>query len=509
MILPLQLILQPVNLTTTKDGSSNGQGNIVITGNNGYYSENGTVTSGDTSSNHKATINIDKYANVTMKAARNSSNIISNAPITKVNIDDPDSVVLINHGGQAYTAIGNSSVIEVTTTSARVTTTNINTGSTSSPVLNSNVTYYQNDSEVGTGDKTDVLNSIANSDTTKVTYTGKTQIEASESASTSTEVINSQSNSIAQSLSEANSINASMNSHNSALTSHSDSVLNSESENQSISTSLATSENASASLKNSENNSALTSKSIAESENASTNSNNSIQNSQNESALNSRSAVQSVAGSQSTSAANSALNSRSVAESTAASENTSANASESVNDSGLQSQSIVDSGNQSISGSTSITSEGSLSGSTSVADSVDKLLPALDIVLTHNVYIYQNDGITTLKENGKNIVLKLGKTIHAMNNGQIFTFNGKKFYQIGENEYVKVNNTLKRKVLIHNAFVYTKSGKAIKKGHKHIVLKKKSTILALDNDKIVTIKGKKFYRIGNNKYVKVANVKKD
>ena len=139
----------------------------------------------------------------------------------------------------------------------------------------------------------------------------------------------------------------------------------------------------------------------------------------------------------------------------------------------------------------------------------DKLLPALDIVLTHNVYIYQNDGITTLKENGKNIVLKLGKTIHAMNNGQIFTFNGKKFYQIGENEYVKVNNTLKRKVLIHNAFVYTKSGKAIKKGHKHIVLKKKSTILALDNDKIVTIKGKKFYRIGNNKYVKVANVKKD
>ena len=139
----------------------------------------------------------------------------------------------------------------------------------------------------------------------------------------------------------------------------------------------------------------------------------------------------------------------------------------------------------------------------------DKLLPALDIVLTHNAYIYQNDGITTLKENGKNIVLKLGKTIHAMNNGQIFTFNGKKFYQIGENEYVKVNNTLKRKVLIHNAFVYTKSGKAIKKGHKHIVLKKKSTILALDNDKIVTIKGKKFYRIGNNKYVKVANVKKD
>ena len=108
----------------------------------------------------------------------------------------------------------------------------------------------------------------------------------------------------------------------------------------------------------------MNSRSVAESTAASENA--SVKTSE----LNSTSAAQGVAGSQSTSAANSALNSRSVTESTAASENTSANASESVNDSGLQSQSIVDSGNQSISGSTSITSEGSLSGSTPVADSV-------------------------------------------------------------------------------------------------------------------------------------------
>ncbi len=596
-----------VNLTTTKNGSSNGQGNIVITGGSShYYSKDHTITSGDGNKNHTAEITIDKGANVTMSAARNSSNIISNARITIVNINDPDSVTLMNHGGQAYTAIGNNSNIEVTTTDARVTTTNINTGSTSSSVLNYNLTNYQSDSVVGTGDNTNVLNSIANSNTTKVTYIGKTQIEASESASTSTEVINSQSNSIAQSLSEANSINASMNSHNSALTSHSDSVLNSESENQSISTSLATSENASASLKNSENNSALTSKSIAESENASTNSNNSIQNSQNESALNSRSAVQSVAGSQSTSAANSALNSRStaqsvagsqstsaansalnsrsavqsvagsqstsaansalnsrsvaestaasenasenasvktselkstsavqsvagsqstsaansalnsrsVAESTAASENTSANASESVNDSGLQSQSIVDSGNQSISGSTSITSEGSLSGSTPVADSVsstnngdtDKLLPALDIVLTHNAYIYQNDGITTLKENGKNIVLKFGKTIHAMNNGQIFTFNGKKFYRIGDNQYVKVSDTISYYYLVHNSFLYNKHGKTIKRNGKRILVRK-GVRLEANKVKVVKINGKKFYKVGKSTYIKFRNAK--
>ena len=659
-----------VNLTT-KNGSSNGQGNIVITGNSRYlyYSGNGTVTSGDTSLNHTATINIDQDANVKMSAAENSSNIISNAKTTTVNIYDPDSVVLMNHGGQAYTTIGNGS-INVSTTNAKVTTTNINNNSISSSVLDSNVTKYQSDHKVDPGDTTPankkVLDSIANSNITNVTYIGKTKIEASESASTSAEVINSQSNSIAQSLSEANSINASMNSHNSALTSHSDSVLNSESENQSISTSLATSENASASLKNSENNSALTSKSIAESENASTNSNNSIQNSQNESALNSRSAVQSVAGSQSTSAANSALNSRSVAESTAASENasantsankstsladsvnasvktselkstsaaqsvagsqstsaansalnsrsvaestaasenasanqsesvvqstnasitdsenastslqnseaasankstsiansettssslansinnsenmsqsladsakesenlsdslqnsvgrsrntslsiaasenTSANASESVNDSGLQSQSIVDSGNQSISGSTSITSEGSLSGSTSVADSVDKLLPALDIVLTHNAYIYQNDGITTLKENGKNIVLKFGKTIHAMNNGQIFTFNGKKFYRIGDNQYVKVSNTISYYYLVHNSFLYNKHGKTIKRNGKRILVRK-GVRLEANKVKVVKINGKKFYKVGKSTYIKFRNAK--
>lgn len=124
-----------------------------------------------------------------MSAARNSSNIISNAQTTKVNINDPNSVVLMNHGGQAYTAIGTytdgSSIkpcsINVSTQNARVTTTNINTDSTSSSVLNSNVTNYQSNGEVDTGDttadNTKVVNSIANSDTTKVTYNGKPRLK--------------------------------------------------------------------------------------------------------------------------------------------------------------------------------------------------------------------------------------------------------------------------------------------------------------------------------------------
>ena len=453
-----------VNLTTTKKGSSNGQGNIVITGNNGYYSGNGTVTSGDTSLNHTATINIDQDANVTMLAAEKSSNIFSNALITNVNINDPDSVVLMNHGGQAYTTIGNGS-INVSTNNAKVTTTNINNDSISSSVLDSNVTKYQSNGKVDPGDttadNTNVLKSIADSKITNVTYIGKTKTEASELASTSLK--NSEDQSANQSESVVQSTNAS----------------------------ITDSENASTSLQNSEAASANKSTSLADSVNASVKT----------SELNSTSAAQSVAGSQSTSAANSALNSRSVAESTAASENTSANASESVNDSGLQSQSIVDSGSQSISGSTSITSEGSLSGSTSVADSVDKLLPALDIVLTHNAYIYQNDGITTLKENGKNIVLKFGKTIHAMNNGQIFTFNGKKFYRIGDNQYVKVSNTISYYYLVQNSFLYNKHGKTIKRNGKRILVRKGVRFEA-NKVKVVKINGKKFYKVGKSTYIK-------
>ncbi|MGE9917464.1 hypothetical protein ACQQ96_08840, partial [Lactobacillus johnsonii] len=163
-----------VKLTTTQNGSSNGQGNIVI--------------KGDTSLNHTATINIDKDAKVTMSAARNSSNIISNAQITTVNINDPDSVVLMNHGGQAYTAIGTytdgSSIkpcsINVSTNNAKVTITNTNNDSISSSVLDSNVTKYQSDHKVDPGDTTPankkVLDSIANSNITNVTYIGKTKI---------------------------------------------------------------------------------------------------------------------------------------------------------------------------------------------------------------------------------------------------------------------------------------------------------------------------------------------
>ena len=68
------------------------------------------------------------------------------------------------------------------------------------------------------------------------------------------------------------------------------------------------------------------------------------------------------------------------------------------------------------------------------------------------------------------------------------------------------SSEFKRIRLTHNAYVYTKALKVVKyKNHKNIVLKKGHYIKAWNKGKIVTIKGKKFYQIGKNRFVKVAN----
>lgn len=65
---------------------------------------------------------------------------------------------------------------------------------------------------------------------------------------------------------------------------------------------------------------------------------------------------------------------------------------------------------------------------------------------------------------------------------------------------------IKNLVYIHNAFVYDKNGKLVlaKDGYRLKALHTKAKIL--DNGKVYTIKGKKYYRVGKNRFVKVANV---
>ena len=65
-------------------------------------------------------------------------------------------------------------------------------------------------------------------------------------------------------------------------------------------------------------------------------------------------------------------------------------------------------------------------------------------------------------------------------------------------------NTPSEVRLTHNAFVYNRQGKLVRKGL-HIKLIKRGK--SIKNAKIVTIKGKKYYQIGKNQFIKVANTK--
>lgn len=122
------------------------------------------------------------------------------------------------------------------------------------------------------------------------------------------------------------------------------------------------------------------------------------------------------------------------------------------------------------------------------------------IKLTHNAFIYGKNGRRI-----KRRLLRKGSFIKA---GKVVVIKHKKYYQIGKNEFVKLANTLSRTKtfkLRHNAFIYTRRGKAIRHGHKHLLLRKGRKIKALRGGKTITIHGKKFVMIAKGRYVKLAN----
>lgn len=65
--------------------------------------------------------------------------------------------------------------------------------------------------------------------------------------------------------------------------------------------------------------------------------------------------------------------------------------------------------------------------------------------------------------------------------------------------------------LIHNAYVYSKSGHLATRKGKHVLLRKKRQryILALHKGKVFTIRGKRYYQIAKNEFVKIANTAKN
>lgn len=129
----------------------------------------------------------------------------------------------------------------------------------------------------------------------------------------------------------------------------------------------------------------------------------------------------------------------------------------------------------------------------------------LKLILTHNAYIYNKDYQITYKDN-KRVVLKKGTQIIALDNGKKYLIKGKEFYRIGDNQYVKVSNTISYYYLVHNSFLYNKHGKTIKRNGKRILVRK-GVRLEANRVKVVKINGKKFYKVGKSTYIKFRNAK--
>lgn len=117
--------------------------------------------------------------------------------------------------------------------------------------------------------------------------------------------------------------------------------------------------------------------------------------------------------------------------------------------------------------------------------------------LERNAYIYNSQGHRTKKN-----VWKHGKKVLVLGTK---TIKGKKYARIGRNQYIRLMNFKKYNtsskptaLLKHNAYVFDENGRRIK-------------VASLKKNKIVTIlgtryiKGKKYYQIAKNRFIKAAN----
>ena len=115
-------------------------------------------------------------------------------------------------------------------------------------------------------------------------------------------------------------------------------------------------------------------------------------------------------------------------------------------------------------------------------------------VVTHNAYIFNQSGVRVSGE------FYVGDSITTYGTKYI---NGKKFYDLGNDRFVKANNVtgINRK-LKHNAYIYTKKNNKVKRfGRK--VLKKNRKVRTYGG--AVKMHNKWYYIIGKNQFVKKAN----
>ena len=126
---------------------------------------------------------------------------------------------------------------------------------------------------------------------------------------------------------------------------------------------------------------------------------------------------------------------------------------------------------------------------------VKKAKKGVKRVVTHNAYIFNQKGKRVKAE------YFVGKTITTYGTK---TINGKKFYALGKNRFVKANNVtgINRK-LKHNAFIYTKKANNKVKRYGRDVLKKNKSVRTYGG--AIKMHNKLYYIVGKNQFVKKAN----
>lgn len=150
------------------------------------------------------------------------------------------------------------------------------------------------------------------------------------------------------------------------------------------------------------------------------------------------------------------------------------------------------------------TSSDQTTNNSSVSTKVTK--PAVKrLVLTHNAFVYTKSGRLS-KKNGRIITWKRGRNVSA--SSKIVMIGSKKFYKVGKNAYIKVSNTVEKKLrafhLTRNAKVYKLSrGKMV--AIKNASLKKGFVVKALYNGNGIKNHGAVYYCIGKNRYIKAGN----
>lgn len=132
---------------------------------------------------------------------------------------------------------------------------------------------------------------------------------------------------------------------------------------------------------------------------------------------------------------------------------------------------------------------------------VDKNL-IFKIKLIKRSFVFNNKG-QAVKKFHKHIILKNKKVLEVWHKGQVVKVKGKTYYQIGKNRFVKATNAIKADqiALKKKSYVYNDQAKRVG----HVVLKRGMILTTHNHNQVVLIKGKRYYQIGKNQFVKAAN----